>query len=482
VQAFGGVTAATEYGEFDNAGYLVDLKIVVDLDDTEYFLSSYAPIYDENGEIYAIVGVDILSETLINHNDSMMRVIISQIISTLIVLVTGLVSTQMYRKRVAESLAAGEAKSSFLSNMSHEIRTPMNAIMGMTQLALQTTNNERRNEYLGEIRMASTHLLGIINDILDMSKIEANKMTLSCINFRLTEAIHRAEVIVSQTVREKEQQLTIHIDEAIPTYLYGDDQRFIQVVTNILSNAVKFTPQGGSITVNATLEEETESACRIHVDVTDTGIGIAEDQQKKLFRAFEQADNDTSRKFGGTGLGLVLCKRIVEMMGGEIWLRSKPGEGSTFSFTCQFDAATALPTLQDNAEEEEDSIPDFTGHMILLAEDIGINRDIVRAVLMPTNVSLLEAANGDEAVSIFEENEVDLILMDIQMPGTDGYEATRRIRALNSESAKTVPIIAMTANVFREDIDRCLEAGMNAHLGKPIDFTEMLATLKKYLA
>jgi signal transduction histidine kinase len=482
VQAFQGVTATTQFGEFDNASYLVDLKIVVNLDDTEFFLSSYAPIFDEHGEVYAIVGVDILSETLINHNDSMMRVILFQIISTIIVLITGLISTQMYRKRVAESLAASEAKSSFLSNMSHEIRTPMNAIMGMTQLALQTTNNERRNEYLGEIRMASNHLLGIINDVLDMSKIDANKMKLSSVNFSLQEAIHRAEVIVSQAVREKEQHLSIRIEKSIPNYLSGDDQRFVQVITNILSNATKFTPKDGDITVVVTLEDKTESTCRIHVDVTDTGIGISEEQQKNLFQAFEQADMDTSRKFGGTGLGLVLSKRIVEMMGGKIWLRSTPGVGSTFSFTCQFDIATTPPVPQKRVEKEEQSIPDFSGRVVLLAEDIGINREIVKAVLMPTGVKLLEAKNGDEAISIFQEKEIDLILMDIQMPGIDGYEATRRIRALDSEKAKTVPIIAMTANVFKEDIDRCLDAGMNEHLGKPIDFTEMLSTLKKHLA
>jgi CheY-like chemotaxis protein len=314
-----------------------------------------------------------------------------------------------------------------------------------------------------------------------MSKIDADKMTPYNVTFELREAVHRAELIVGQLIQEKEQRLTIRIDEAIPVSLIGDDQRFAQVVTNILSNAVKFTPQGGDIAVDVTLAEMAESTCRIRVDVTDTGIGIAEDQQRNLFQAFEQADKDTSRRFGGTGLGLALSKRIVEMMGGRIWLRSILGQGSTFSFDCQFEVAAPEQPPQGLEGASEESVPDLTGHVILLAEDVEINREIVRTLLLPTGVTILEAENGEKAVAMFEENPIDLILMDIQMPYTDGYEATQRIRKHDRENAKTIPIIAMTANVFKDDIEHCLAAGMNEHLGKPIDFSALLRVLKNYL-
>ncbi|MDR0963384.1 MAG: response regulator [Clostridium sp.] len=481
VQAFQGITAATQFGEYTNIDELLDIAAIANPDHTEYYLSGYAPIYDSNGEILYIVGVDILSDNLINHNKAMMLVMIVQIISAIFVLITGTVSTRMYRKRVAESMSASKAKSSFLSNMSHEMRTPMNTVIGMTQLALQNTNLEKKDEYLVKIRTASDHLLGVINDVLDMSKIDADKMTLAHNAFCLREVIERVGIVVSQAVEAKNQHYNISIDEAIPEWLVGDEQRFTQVITNIVSNAIKFTPDGGEISLRAIFgDNNPEIGCRIYIKISDTGIGISEDQQKNLFQAFEQADKDISRRFGGTGLGLALSKRIIEMMGGHINIQSKLGQGSTFLLDCQFGVLNSAP-IPKPTEEKTAKVQDYSGQIVLLAEDIEINREIVREVLIPTGITVLEAENGEQAIAMFEKNQVDLILMDIQMPVIDGYEATRRIRQMPYKNATTVPIIAMTANVFQEDINLCMEAGMNEHIGKPIDFAQLLAVMKKYL-
>jgi signal transduction histidine kinase/CheY-like chemotaxis protein len=508
IQAFQGITAATKFGEYTDSEYLLNIAAIANPEDSAYYLSGYAPIYDATGALYCIVGVDVLSDTLIHHNNAMMRLMIFQIVSAVFVLITGIFSTKIYRRRVAESMSAGEAKSSFLSNMSHEMRTPMNTVIGMTQLALQNKDIEKKDEYLSKIRTASDHLLGVINDVLDMSKIDADKMVLSHVEFRFQEVVDRVKIVVSQAVEAKKQRFEISVDEAIPTWLVGDEQRFTQVLTNIISNAIKFTPEKGSIFLHVKLCERIDgitltalpfrvvekmtqkqareknqvaNSCRIHIEVSDTGIGISDEQQKNLFQAFEQADKHISRKFGGTGLGLALSKRIVELMGGQIHVVSRIGYGSTFSFDCQFEIPGAAPTGRPRNEALHDETLDLTGHLVLLAEDIEINREIVREVLLPTGVTILEAENGELAISMFEQNDIELIFMDIQMPDIDGYEATRRIRRLPRSNAKTVPIIAMTANVFKEDIDLCIAAGMNEHLGKPIDFSQMLGVLQKYL-
>jgi signal transduction histidine kinase len=480
-QAFMGITASTQFGEFTNIEELLDIGAIVNPEQTEFYLSGYAPIYDESGELYCIVGVDIMSDTLIIQNKSMMRLMILQIVSAVFVLIAGIVSTRMYRKRVAESNSANKAKSTFLSNMSHEMRTPMNTVIGMTQLALKSTDTQKKEDYLNKILTASDHLLGVINDVLDMSKIDADKMVLSHVTFRIKEIINRIRIVVSQAVEHKNLQFHIEIDDAIPVWITGDDQRFTQVITNIVSNAIKFTPEGGDISLFVRLSDKSDHYCRIHVEVTDTGIGISPEQQKNLFKAFEQADKDIARKFGGTGLGLALSKRIIELMGGQVHLKSEPGVGSTFTFDCLFEIPAAPPQPEPAMEEKEEDVPDYSGHVILLAEDIEINREIVREVLMPTGIILLEAENGEEVLSVFEKNPVELIFMDIQMPGMDGYEATRLIRQMADPHGKTVPIIAMTANVFKEDIDLCIEAGMNEHLGKPIVFSQMFSVLNKYL-
>ncbi len=388
-----------------------------------------------------------------------------------------------------QALAASKAKSAFLSNMSHEIRTPMNAIIGMTAIGLQETSSERKDFVLRRIENASNHLLNIINDILDISKIESGKMELSPITFKFRQMLSKAMAIITQNVDEKQQQLTIEIDPAIPDSLLGDDQRLTQVVTNILSNASKFTELHGEIKLAASLDSMEQGVCTIKISVQDNGIGMSAGQQSKLFNIFEQAEAGTSRKYGGSGLGLAISRRIVEMMGGEIWVESELGVGTCFYFTVKLLCPTtteidtrnekAIPEVNMNDEED-----DFSAYTILIVDDIEINIEIMVALLGSTGINIDTAISGKDAVDMFQANpyRYALILMDMQMPEIDGLQATRMIRELDLPRASEIPIIAMTANVFREDIELCLNAGMNGHLGKPIDVDEVVGILRKYLS
>jgi signal transduction histidine kinase/CheY-like chemotaxis protein len=391
-------------------------------------------------------------------------------------------------KEMAEE--SSRAKSNFLANMSHEIRTPMNAVIGMTTIAKNSAELERKDYCLQKIEDASTHLLGVINDILDMSKIEANKFELSPDRFNFEKMLQKAAAILNFRIEAKNLRFTVRIDQDIPPELIGDDQRIAQVVTNLLSNAVKFTPQEGKIHVEAEFLGEENGLCTVRVSVTDSGIGIDKEQQSRLFESFQQVDGSTSRKFGGTGLGLAISKRIVEMMGGRIWLDSEPGKGSTFSFTIK--AERPLTERLRLLDEGVDRKPEdgqsaetdcFEGKRLLLAEDVEINREIVLSLLEPTLVEVDCAENGAEAVRLFAKTpeKYDMIFMDVQMPEMDGYEATNHIRALDNPKAKEIPIVAMTANVFREDIEECLAAGMNGHIGKPLGIEELMSALRKYL-
>jgi len=392
---------------------------------------------------------------------------------------------------------ASRAKSNFLASMSHEIRTPLNAIIGMTTIAGNTQDQERKDYCLSRISGASAHLLGVINDILDMSKIEEGRFELHCTEFDFSSMLQKVSNIFEFRLAEKKQQYTFKMDPGIPARIISDEQRLAQVITNLIGNAVKFTPNEGKISLEARRLDRCEDpkSCVLELRVNDTGIGISKEQQEKLFKSFVQVDSSISRKFGGTGLGLAISKKIIEMMHGSIRIVSEINQGSSFIFTIK---AEVPEQGSKTAEQETGGAPekinlDFRGKKILLAEDVDINREIVITFLEDYNLEITEAADGQQAYDKFtaEPENYDLIFMDIHMPGVDGYEATRLIRAFEAQLKEKnhyfpkrqegIPIIAMTANVFKEDIEKCLALGMNEHLGKPLDFDEVLAVLKKYL-
>jgi signal transduction histidine kinase len=386
----------------------------------------------------------------------------------------------LFIREQRKATAASRAKSDFLAQMSHEMRTPMNAIIGISSILASSDDIEQHKDGMQKIETASAHLLGVINDILDMSKIESGKLELFSESFNLREMIDSVVSVAQDSVKRKRHNMSVQVDDAIPEYLVGDRQRLAQVATNLLSNAIKFTDDGGQIDLNVRQERTDGERCSLLVSVTDNGIGITDEQRRRLFNAFEQADNSVSRKYGGTGLGLAISKRIVETMGGGISVRSEPGEGSEFSFRVTLPIGAAP---EDAIAPGSEGGNDFTGKTVLIAEDVDINREIITTLLEPTNAVIECACDGNQAVSMFKSKEggYDLIFMDIQMPGMDGYEATRTIRALGTPLAGSVPIIAMTANVFKEDVDKSREAGMNGHLGKPIVMEDVLSVMQKYL-
>ncbi len=385
-----------------------------------------------------------------------------------------------------EARNASQAKTHFLAHMSHEMRTPMNAIIGMSKIAKETDQKEKIHTCLTKIETASTHLLGIINDVLDMSKIEAKKIDINLTIFDLSQCIQRIISVVGFRMTDKGQKFETHIDSKLPLHLISDEQRISQVITNFLSNAEKFTPEGGTITLNADLVESNDNTSIIRVSITDTGIGVSSEQQEELFQPFQQANSSISHKFGGTGLGLSICKQIIEFMGGSIFFSSEEGKGTCVGFTLPCtrpDAQSLEEYMQDEQGISSAEALDLAGKTILLVEDIEINREIVMALLEETGVAIDIAENGLVALEKVTENAeaYNLILMDIRMPEMDGYEATRHIRALNNHYAQRVPIIAMTANAFREDVEQCFEVGMNAHVGKPIDFNDFFTQIAKAL-
>jgi signal transduction histidine kinase/DNA-binding response OmpR family regulator len=521
------------------------------------------------------------------------------------------------------AVEASKAKGDFLSRMSHEMRTPLNAIIGMAKIGIDSKDGSKMQYCLGRINSSSKHLLALINDILDMSKIESGKIEINSDKFRLNDKIEEIINVISIKAEEKNIDFVVDIDPAIPNDLVGDELRLSQVITNLLSNAVKFTQERGSIHLNIKLNSRVnEQESVIYVEVSDTGIGIHPDHIRKLFHAFEQVDGSIGRRFGGTGLGLAISKKIVEMMGGRIGVHSGLGKGSRFFFTiplkhssqpswhpyhaplvckdirvlvvdesqeirayfdrlmtrlrAQYDlfasGSSALDSMRNavssepyhvvfanylvqnldgmkilhemkkispdsfgvimvpvskwdiiesestqskvdkfiqkplvssaiieimgsmvhSGEHHEHVAPDeqrslqgiFKSNRVLLVEDMELNREIVQALLEETGVAMDFAHNGQEGLHKFmtHPDQYDLILMDMQMPVMDGLEATRKIRALDVPEARAIPIVAMTANAFKEDVDACLASGMNDHIGKPIDFDLLIEKLTKHLA
>lgn len=377
---------------------------------------------------------------------------------------------------------AGQAKSEFLANMSHEIRTPMNAIIGMTNLALQQKVPGKVRKYLEVVRTTSDSLLGIINDILDFSKIESDKLNIENIQFSLHDILAKLIEMFDQKASETGIQLSIDTKNDVPDLLVGDPLRLGQVLLNLVSNAIKFT-QKGEVAINITCLKKSSAKTQLQFSVTDTGIGIAKDKIGIVFNAFEQADGTTTRKHGGTGLGLSISKKLVNLMGGDIRLKSALGKGSTFTFTVPFGYQSVTSRFVNPAHFTcKKTLPLKTnlpkGLRILLVEDNAFNQMLAQEVLEDAGISVQVANNGKQALAVLNKQNFDAILMDIQMPEMDGFEATGLIR--KRKKLAKIPIIAMTAHAMRGDRQKCIDAGMDDYLTKPFQPEEIYAVLARF--